>query len=77
MSIPVDRVIIGWPAYYAVRAYCRCGDAIEIRSDDIDFISEKLLDFREKHVLSRQCGPTDARTCRRARQKRDRKGGEG
>lgn len=66
-------IVISWPSYFTVKAYCLCGDATHLRTtDDLKFIEKELADFHAKHTGAGH-GPCDDFYCQRARQKRQRK----
>lgn len=66
-----NRIVnILWPSTYVVRAYCLCGDALEVHTDDIKSVESKLAFFRLDHSKVGH-GPCDSRLCLRARRKRE------
>lgn len=66
------NITIRWPAFYTVRAYCICGDAVEIHTDEPEHVENSLNAFMVKHRGSGH-GPCDSRICLRARRKRERR----
>lgn len=72
MSDYEKRIILVWPSYYVVRAYCKCGDALQINTDDPDHIEDALGDFWCVHNAEGH-QPCDARHCLAARRKREAK----
>jgi hypothetical protein len=67
--IEPTKAVIYWPAYYQVRAYCTCGDAVFFAADNITQVQDRLIQFMEYHSDDGH-KPCDARTCLKARRKR-------
>jgi hypothetical protein len=69
MSNNVQKILDAYNVTLSVKVYCTCGDALHYRGS-YDGMVESLLDFISRHSDEGH-GSCDARTCLRARKKRE------